>query len=155
MFNTYYFFLSLPYFYLYFTYICFLSHMKFSLSYKQTHPHYIKYFSFFLFSQILWNFFAINATRYSLSKIFPHKIGLKFKLKLDMYGKLLWIYFQEGRQFVSCVLFRHVDISQTATPLTTFLVPLEGPQCLRVHQVGLIMLRFLVEKLLNIEYFFI
>lgn len=132
--------LYLPYFYIFFTYICFLSHMEFSLSYKQTHPHHIKYLSFFLFCQILWKKFAINATKYSLNKIFPHKIGLKFKPRLEMYGKLLWICFYGGRQFVSCVLFCHVYISQTATPLAKFLVPLEGPQCLRVHQVGLIML---------------
>jgi hypothetical protein len=49
-----------------------------------------------------------------------------------------YIFMKESSLFlVFCFIML---ISPKSQHLATFLVPLEGPQCLRVHQVGLIIL---------------
>jgi hypothetical protein len=60
---------------------------------------------------------------------------------------------KEGSLFF-CFDF-HYEISQTTMPLAALLVQLESPQWVWVHGVGFIMFQPKVEKLLNIEYFFI
>jgi len=62
------------------------------------------------------------------------------------------LYMKENCLFVCFV--SHVEISQTMVPPAMFLVMLESPQQIKVHGVGFIMFWFIMQKSLNIEFFF-